>query len=73
MNTHWNSLIPVWSAAMRRAPHWTALIVLAGVLGAPTMALAVPSYARQTQQPCVACHVGGFGPELTPSSDASSS
>src|SRR3546814_15522705 len=53
----WNSLIPVWSAAMRRAPRWTALIVLAGVLGAPTMALAVPSYARQTQQPCVACHV----------------
>ena len=29
-------------------------------------ALAVPSYARQTQQPCTACHVGGFGPQLTP-------
>jgi len=29
-------------------------------------ASAVPSYARQTQQPCSACHVGGFGPQLTP-------
>ncbi|MBW4049342.1 MAG: cytochrome C [Proteobacteria bacterium] len=27
--------------------------------------MAVPSFARQTQQPCSACHVGGFGPELT--------
>ena len=29
-------------------------------------AQAVPSYARQTQQPCTGCHVGGFGPQLTP-------
>jgi len=29
-------------------------------------ATAVPSYARQTQQPCAACHVGAFGPQLTP-------
>ncbi len=27
---------------------------------------AVPSFARQTQLPCSACHVGGFGPQLTP-------
>lgn len=27
---------------------------------------AVPSFARQTHQPCAACHVGGFGPQLTP-------
>lgn len=27
---------------------------------------AVPSYARQTGQECAACHVGGFGPQLTP-------
>jgi hypothetical protein len=26
---------------------------------------AVPSFARQTGQPCVACHVGAFGPQLT--------
>lgn len=65
MNTSRNSLSPRWSDALRGPPCWRALIVLAGLLGAPTMALAVPSYARQTQQPCVACHVGGFGPELT--------
>ena len=31
-----------------------------------TPARAVPSFAEQTQQPCSACHVGGFGPQLTP-------
>ncbi len=29
-------------------------------------ASAVPSYARQTGYACVKCHVGGFGPQLTP-------
>jgi hypothetical protein len=28
-------------------------------------ALAVPSFARQTGQPCETCHVGAFGPQLT--------
>ena len=28
-------------------------------------AVAVPSFARQTQLPCSACHIGGFGPQLT--------
>lgn len=27
---------------------------------------AVPSFTDQTGQPCQACHVGGFGPHLTP-------
>jgi hypothetical protein len=27
---------------------------------------AVPSFAAQTGQPCAACHVGAFGPQLTP-------
>jgi hypothetical protein len=27
---------------------------------------AVPAFAAQTGQPCQACHVGGFGPQLTP-------
>lgn len=27
---------------------------------------AVPSYARQTGSDCAACHVGAFGPQLTP-------
>ena len=29
-------------------------------------AYALPAYAVQTAQPCSACHVGGFGPQLTP-------
>ncbi|HEY5238388.1 MAG TPA: hypothetical protein VIJ62_08425, partial [Rhizomicrobium sp.] len=29
-------------------------------------ASAVPSFAQQTGMPCTACHVGGFGPQLTP-------
>ncbi|WP_341631825.1 hypothetical protein [Sphingomonas agri] len=32
----------------------------------PHAARAVPAFAEQTGQPCKACHVGGFGPELTP-------
>jgi hypothetical protein len=31
-----------------------------------TQAQAVPSFARQTGQDCAACHVGAFGPQLTP-------
>lgn len=41
------------------------LAITAGLLLAPTLVMAVPSYARQTHQPCASCHVGGFGPELT--------
>ena len=29
-------------------------------------ASAVPAFTDQTGQPCQACHVGGFGPQLTP-------
>ena len=29
-------------------------------------ASAIPAFAEQTQQPCSACHVGSFGPQLTP-------
>lgn len=29
-------------------------------------AQAVPSYARQTGAECAACHIGGYGPQLTP-------
>jgi len=37
-----------------------------GLLAASFPSWAVPSFARQTGQPCVSCHVGGFGPQLTP-------
>lgn len=43
---------------------WAALPLLWVLLHAGP-ASAVPSYARQTHQPCSACHVGAFGPELT--------
>jgi hypothetical protein len=33
---------------------------------AGTPARAVPAFAVQTGQPCQMCHVGGFGPQLTP-------
>jgi hypothetical protein len=44
-------------------------LVLLMLLGASVMtepALAVPSFAIQTGQPCAACHIGAFGPQLTP-------
>ena len=31
----------------------------------PIGASALPSFAQQTGQPCVTCHVGSFGPQLT--------
>jgi len=37
----------------------------ASIIRAPG-AQAVPAFAGQTGQPCSACHVGAFGPELTP-------
>ncbi|MBV8978213.1 MAG: cytochrome C [Alphaproteobacteria bacterium] len=40
--------------------------VAAAALLAAQSASAVPSFAEQTGQPCSACHVGGFGPQLTP-------
>ena len=47
----------------RKTPWALALIAAAG---APFAAHAVPSYAVQTGAPCASCHVGGFGPQLTP-------
>lgn len=41
-----------------------ALVVSGGFGTAP--ASAIPAFAEQTGQKCVACHVGGFGPQLTP-------
>lgn len=38
---------------------------LAALLAA-SQAQAVPSFARQTGMDCAGCHIGGFGPQLTP-------
>src|SRR5215212_6364015 len=35
-------------------------------LASASAALAVPSYSRQTGDPCSSCHVGAYGPALTP-------
>lgn len=42
------------------------ILVLELLLLASGSAQAVPSFAQQTGQPCAACHIGGFGPQLTP-------
>ena len=41
------------------------LFALAGWLAVCRPAEAVPSFASQTGQPCTACHIGAFGPQLT--------
>ena len=42
-----------------------AVVVLIFVSVVPR-AYAVPAFAQQTGQPCTACHIGSFGPQLTP-------
>jgi hypothetical protein len=53
----------VASAARRNVGAWAAGAVLALLAAGP--ALAVPAFAVQTGLSCQACHVGGFGPQLT--------
>jgi len=46
---------------------WTLLLALALSAALRTgPALAVPSFAIQTGQPCATCHIGAYGPQLTP-------
>jgi hypothetical protein len=42
------------------------LVVLILSVAATKAARAVPAFAAQTGQPCAACHIGAFGPQLTP-------
>ncbi len=41
-----------------------ALAMILALVARPAAAL--PSFAAQTNQPCAACHVGAFGPQLKP-------
>lgn len=41
-------------------------VALAALATIAFHAQAVPSFARQTQQECSTCHIGAFGPQLTP-------
>jgi hypothetical protein len=43
----------------------TVLTVLS-IIAVHRKAEAIPAFARQTAQPCSACHIGAFGPQLTP-------
>ncbi|MGA0604236.1 hypothetical protein ACO2Q3_26270 [Caulobacter sp. KR2-114] len=52
--------------AFMGAARSAALAVLALLGLGVGAAHAVPAFAVQTGQPCQACHVGGFGPQLTP-------
>src|SRR5215471_5594165 len=45
------------------------LIIVAAVLTnlfVAARAYAVPAFAQQTGEPCTTCHIGAFGPQLTP-------
>ena len=54
-------------SALSRTAHRLGVFVVAVTLfAAAEPARAVPSFAAQTGQPCTACHIGGFGPQLTP-------
>ena len=46
----------------------TSFIILTGLslLAVTRTARAVPAFAQQTGQACTACHIGAFGPQLTP-------
>jgi hypothetical protein len=52
--------------AGRCASAWLAALTIALLCGALSPAHAVPAFAIQTGQPCAACHVGAFGPQLKP-------
>lgn len=55
------------SVRTRTAP-LTSLLCMSGplLLLASTQAQAIPSFARQTGSSCADCHVGSYGPSLTP-------
>lgn len=54
------SLCPSWRVRAR----WLSATLLA--VFAASSAQALPSYARQTGSDCAACHIGAYGPQLTP-------
>jgi len=43
-----------------------SLSAAAGFLAMTKPAQAIPAFGQQTGQPCTACHIGSFGPQLTP-------
>lgn len=60
------SRLPVHRPRCGAARAMTLLATSAVLCGGMQSAHAVPSFARQTGQDCAACHVGAYGPQLTP-------
>jgi len=55
------------TAPQRTRPHPLAALTVASLLVVSALpAHALPRFARQTGEECTSCHVGGFGPQLTP-------
>src|SRR5579872_2047184 len=52
--------VGIWGVAI------SAPLLLVSLLLGSGEAIALPSFAVQTGQPCATCHVGAFGPQLTP-------
>jgi len=48
----------------RIASRISAVLIAMGLAASP--ARAIPAFAVQTGQPCSSCHIGGYGPQLTP-------
>jgi hypothetical protein len=68
MRNMFSNLLRTTLARHSKARIGASLAALA-LLGASMLtepALALPSFAIQTGQPCAACHIGAFGPQLTP-------
>lgn len=59
-------MIPLIHAARRSVRLWQGVAALALLAVAVPQASALPSFARQTGEECAACHVGAYGPQLTP-------
>jgi hypothetical protein len=55
---------PVARGVSRWPWRWWAPAIFVVLALVPREAHAVPSFAQQTGQPCAACHVGAFGPQL---------
>jgi len=51
---------------LRRLTRAACALLPLGLAALATPAHAVPSYARQTGMDCAGCHVGAYGPQLTP-------
>ena len=65
----WLSTLPLDAKAVKIiGATWLAglPLIFAAAFTPTDPARAVPACAQQTGQPCKTCHVGGFGPELTP-------